>query len=552
MPIIAIYPRKSKFTGKGESVQTQIDLCREYCSLHFENPTYIVYDEDEGYSGGNTKRPAFRRMMHDARSKKFDILCCYRLDRISRNVSDFSQTLDELHGLGIAFVSLKEQFDTSTPMGRAMIYIASVFAQLERDTLTERINDNLRALAKEGHWLGGMPPTGYRSRRVEFERNGKKRKFFVLTECESELSIVRILFAQYLEKRSYAGVETYCLQHCIQSKNGKNFSRATIKAILQNPVYCIADSVAWDHFSHGDYNLCAPESEFDGIRGIQAFSRTTNNRPSSQLKPTADWIIAVGQHKGVICGEDWVTVQQIISARGACAYQAPRSTTALLSGILKCGICGSHMRPKMHSKRRADGSRGVSYHCVLKASSRGTRCQNKNVDAEHLDEQILQMLSRLAQHDPSIAAASAIDFSLLSSQQNTILQQIASQRLELDLLEEQQRRLLSKISDYDLSDALINSINQEHQRLASEVFAIQSYLHAAAQELAFHRNAPTASQACAQLAAPFRSQLRLLSYAEKRQLLQAVIAQAIWDGERIHIKLSPPRSGCQGCAPIHS
>ena len=87
------------------------------------------------------------------------MLIVYRLDRISRSIGDFTALIERLVHLNVAFVSIREQFDTSTPMGRAMMYIASVFSQLERETIAERIRDNLHELAKTGRWLGGITPT---------------------------------------------------------------------------------------------------------------------------------------------------------------------------------------------------------------------------------------------------------------------------------------------------------------------------------------------------------------------------------------------------------
>ena len=141
---IAIYSRKSVFTGKGESIENQIQLCTDYINSHYSisKDNIFVY-QDEGYSGGNMNRPMFKKLLDDANNKKFNCLVCYRLDRISRNVSDFSSLIEHLNKLNIDFVSIKEQFDTSTPMGRAMLYISSVFAQLERETIAERVRDNM-------------------------------------------------------------------------------------------------------------------------------------------------------------------------------------------------------------------------------------------------------------------------------------------------------------------------------------------------------------------------------------------------------------------------
>ena len=163
--VIAIYSRKSKFTGKGESIGNQVDMCKEYVRLHYGEKaleTAIVF-EDEGFSGGNTNRPAFQRMMGGIERGEIGTLVVYRLDRVSRNVSDFSGLIENLKRKDITFVSIRENFDTSTPMGRAMMYIASVFSQLERETIAERIRDNMHELAKTGRWLGGNTPTGYMS-----------------------------------------------------------------------------------------------------------------------------------------------------------------------------------------------------------------------------------------------------------------------------------------------------------------------------------------------------------------------------------------------------
>ena len=106
---IALYSRKSRFTGKGESIGNQVELCKEYVQLHFgeQAAEQLVIYEDEGFSGGNLNRPAFQRMMDAARQRQFQAIIVYRLDRISRNVSDFSGLIEELSRLNIAFISIK-------------------------------------------------------------------------------------------------------------------------------------------------------------------------------------------------------------------------------------------------------------------------------------------------------------------------------------------------------------------------------------------------------------------------------------------------------------
>lgn len=147
---VAIYSRKSKFTGKGESIANQIEECKKYClyMLHKpeENIKFTVY-EDEGYSGKDLERPAMKKLLGEL--MQYDFFVCYRLDRVSRSVSDFSNFIKKLERADVEFISVSESFDTTKPMGRAMMNITSAFAELERDTITERIVDNMTARLRE-------------------------------------------------------------------------------------------------------------------------------------------------------------------------------------------------------------------------------------------------------------------------------------------------------------------------------------------------------------------------------------------------------------------
>ena len=139
-----IYSRKSKFTGKGESIENQIELCRQYIALHFgeDAAEHAQLYQHEASSGGHLERPQFKKLMTDSQQTAFAAIVVYRLDRISRNLRDFAKLIEDLGDRHIDFISIRAQFDTSSPMGRAMMYIASVFSQLERETIAERIVDN--------------------------------------------------------------------------------------------------------------------------------------------------------------------------------------------------------------------------------------------------------------------------------------------------------------------------------------------------------------------------------------------------------------------------
>lgn len=148
--MIAIYARQSIDKKDSISIETQIEYAKkEACGEDFK-----VYS-DKGYSGKNVKRPAFEKMMGDVHSGLVDKIAVYRLDRISRSIVDFADFINELEEAGVSFVSATEKFDTAAPMGRAMLYIIIVFAQLERETIAERVKDSYYARVKKGA-LGGV------------------------------------------------------------------------------------------------------------------------------------------------------------------------------------------------------------------------------------------------------------------------------------------------------------------------------------------------------------------------------------------------------------
>ena len=145
MSKIAIYARKSVFREDSISIESQIEMCK----FEARGEECLVYS-DNGYSGKNTSRPEYQRMIKDIIDKKINKVIVYKLDRISRSILDFSKMMDLFQIHGVDFISATEHFDTSSPMGRAMLNICIVFAQLERETIQQRVIDAYASRSTKG------------------------------------------------------------------------------------------------------------------------------------------------------------------------------------------------------------------------------------------------------------------------------------------------------------------------------------------------------------------------------------------------------------------
>lgn len=309
MKTAAIYTRKSVYSSKGESIENQIKSCKDYLSR--ENMDKFLIYQDEGFSGKNINRPEFKNMLNAAKEKKFNILICYRLDRVSRNIADFSRLIDELNENNISFISVAEQFDTTKPMGRAMMYIASVFSQLERETIAERVKDNMLELSRSGRWLGGRAPTGFTSTPITvFDQYLKERTLFKLCPVKEEIEIVKLIYLKYLEENSLTKVAKYLLAKNIKTRLNNDFSRVTIAGILHNPVYVRASV---DVLSYLNKKGIETRGVPDEIHGMLSYNKRKGK--TGPHRECLKWIYAMAKHEGIIEGPSWVKVQQILQRR---------------------------------------------------------------------------------------------------------------------------------------------------------------------------------------------------------------------------------------------
>ena len=537
----AIYSRKSKFTGKGESVENQIQLCKEHGMKYFgiADADFIIY-EDEGFSGCNINRPQFQNLIKDAKVKKFDLLICYRLDRISRNVSDFSQLIKDLNKYNVNFISIREQFDTTTPMGRAMMYIASVFSQLERETIAERIKDNMMQLAKTGRWLGGITPTGYKSEAlISVDPNGKERKMFKLAPVPEEINLVKLIYDKYVSLKSITKVERYLIENNICTKNGLDFQRYSIRFILSNPVYAIADKALYNFLIENGYDVCCDLEEFNGINGLMGYNKTKQDKEnySDRYRDSSEWIIAVGMHTGVVTSAVWIEAQGLLVQNKSKAYRKVKSSQSLLSGILRCFNCGSYMRPKSMQRTNQDGEQVFYYMCEMKEKSRKSRCDIANINGNTLDVSVLKELKNIALKNSPVFDEIFNKKVLVETTKDDLQSEIDTLQTKMVELNIAIQNLVAAIAKGQ-KDEVLTIIFNNMEKLIKEKEKIKKRLSELENvERVAEFNRLNLELVVKNLGTLDDSVWDLMGVDNKRRMIKSVVDRIVWDGKKLHMML---------------
>jgi DNA invertase Pin-like site-specific DNA recombinase len=226
----AIYTRKSSEEGLEQefnSLDAQREACEAYVrSQRHEGWTALAtrYD-DGGISGGTLERPALQRLLADVRAGRLDLVVVYKVDRLTRSLSDFAKIVEIFDAAGVSFVSVTQQFNTTTSMGRLTLNMLLSFAQFEREVTGERIRDKVAASKRKGMWMGGTVPLGY---------DVRDRKLVV---NEAEAATVRRIYADYLALGSVRVLEERLGAEGVVGKSGRPLGRGALFHMLRNRVY---------------------------------------------------------------------------------------------------------------------------------------------------------------------------------------------------------------------------------------------------------------------------------------------------------------------------
>ncbi len=539
---IAIYSRKSKFTGKGESIENQIEMCYDYIHKNMPNvaDSDITVYEDEGFSAKNLDRPQFKNMMKDLETIHFDYIIVYRLDRISRNVSDFSGLVEDLNKKNVSFVCIKEQFDTSTPMGRAMMYIASVFAQLERETIAERVRDNMHMLAKTGRWLGGTSPLGYQSKQVEMvDENGKKRSYYKLVTDDSK-SKVELIFKKFLETQSMTATTAYLISNDIKSANEIDFTNFAVREILINPVYCEVSQESYDYFVNLGCQMCFNMDEVDGTYGFAVYNRKKSDNTGKRIgnNPPEEWIVALGRHTPLVLAKDWLHAQEICNINKKYSFHRKvHNKDSLLSGILYCANCGHKMRPKINSRTKADGTKSFFYMCEYKEFSRRSKCNVKNVNGEIIDQLVCESLFEYDVIGSVMYNKVEQIHNQIQNVNNNYVEELNNINNQINTVQAQIKNLMGNLMKTSNDDVLYDYIKSEINELDSKLKDLKAKQAEAVNKNEVVNNFQLQYEFIRKTLHDFKESFDNLTVVQKREFLRTIISRVEWDGSDVDIFL---------------
>ncbi|MGV8078771.1 MAG: recombinase family protein [Syntrophales bacterium] len=287
----AIYTRKSSEEGLDQefnSLHAQREACAAYIASQKHEGWQVnrTHYDDGGFSGGNMERPALRQLMEDIESGRVNVVVVYKVDRLTRSLTDFAKIIERFDYHNVSFVSVTQQFNTTTSMGRLTLNVLLSFAQFEREVTGERIRDKIAASKKKGMWMGGHVPLGY---------NLENRKLLINSE---EAKTVQYIYRRYLELGCVRLLKENLDRNGIHSKTrgnkgGCSFSRGILYKILSNPIYIGKISHKGTHYP-GQHQAIIDQGLWDHVqrhRGNNAIEHKT--RSSNNVCPLANKLFDV-------------------------------------------------------------------------------------------------------------------------------------------------------------------------------------------------------------------------------------------------------------------
>lgn len=334
--MIAIYCRQSVDKKDSISIEQQEQECKRLIS---DTDKCKVYS-DKGYTGANTNRPQFEKLINDIKNMKIEKVVVYKVDRISRSLQDFVAIYNEFEKYNVKFISCNEQFDTSTAMGKATLQIIMVFAELERNMTQKRVKDNFYERAKKGLFLAGVAPYGFRKKPIIV---GEIHTHMLEIDDghPEKIQAVKMIYDEYLLNKSLGMVAKKMNDRGYRSNRGNYFTSVSISRILRNPVYVMADADVYRYLKNKGAIMNQPIEDYIGIYGCTIYG-TRKNKTTKKFTNLTGEYVQMNQHKGIIDSKEWLAIQYELDKNKPISNSGKGKNT-WLTGLTKCGFCGKHI-----------------------------------------------------------------------------------------------------------------------------------------------------------------------------------------------------------------
>ncbi|QDU44510.1 DNA-invertase hin [Symmachiella dynata] len=360
----AIYSRKSTEEGLDQDFNS-LDAQRESAEALIASQKGEGWEclptryDDGGFTGGNVERPALRRLMDDIENGQVDCVVVYKVDRLSRSLLDFSRIMETFDKHGVSFVSVTQQFNTTSSMGRLTLNILLSFAQFEREIIGERTRDKMAAARRKGKYVGGAPILGY-----DIDRSVSR-----LVVNHREAARVRTIFESYLEQQSLLATIAELDRHQWSTKQwttkkgkqrgGRAFNKNTLHSLLTNVAY-----IGKVRYKDEIYE---------------------------------------GEHEGIIDTEVFEQVQRLLRLNHRTGGKHVRNQFgSLLKGLVHCVPCGCRMIPSHTTK---GGKKRYRYYVCGNAQKRGwDNCPSKSIPAGEIERFVIDQVRQVA-NEPDLIAA---------------------------------------------------------------------------------------------------------------------------------------------------
>lgn len=447
-PFDAIYTRQSVDRIDSISVESQA----EFCKKEVTDGRYRVYS-DKGYSGKNTHRPAFQELLVDIESGLVRRVIVYRLDRISRSVLDFAGVIDVFQKHRVDFVSTMEKFDTGTPIGKAMLMIVMIFAQLERETIQQRVIDAYKSRSRRGFYMGGRIPYGFTLKETMID--GVRTKMY--DAVESEADVIRMIYKAYSDPQASLGDVTRTLQdQGILRRDGKAFTRNSLRDIIINPLYVKADYRLYGFFMEQGTSIVNIPEDFIGTNGAYLYSGDSVKRKSLSLEGHT---LVIAPHEGLVDSETWITCRTKCMKNHMPA-RISKAKTTWLAGKLKCAHCGYALIHKTYHCKTKDDNR----YYLCSNTTNHDKCNFGSIDADVVEEIVFEEIQRRLTEFDSLSKCEDDSWSL----------QKLKLKERINEIDEEISLLLDKISSanttvMDYVNKRVSALDAEKKMLYSEI-----------------------------------------------------------------------------------